>query len=98
MKHFQDLKYDLELDFNILGAFMTNYDSQLTISKATRENVENAFKDKFYSTMIRKNTAIEKAQAEGVDIFAYDRTSHAALDYGELSNEILKTIQNGQKR
>jgi len=98
IKHFQDLKFDLELDFDILGAFMTNYDSQLTISKATRENVENAFKNKFFSTMIRKNTAIEKAQAEGVDIFAYDRTSHAALDYGELSNEILKSIQNGQQR
>ncbi len=98
VKHFQDLKFDLELSFDILGAFMTNYDSQLTISKATRENVELAFKDKFYSTMIRKNTAIEKAQAEGQDIFKYDRTSHAALDYGELSNEILKSIQNGQEK
>ena len=44
------------------------------------------------------DNVLEKAQAEGQDIFKYDRTSHAALDYGELSNEILKSIQNGQEK
>lgn len=97
VKHFNDLKTDLELDFEILGAFMTNFDGRLSIADSVKDSVEEIFKDRYLKTFIRKNTAIEKAQAEGQDIFFYDRQSNAALDYGELSNEILKALQHGQE-
>ena len=97
VKHFNDLKYALELKFEILGAFMTNYDGRLTIADSVKENVQEVFKSKFFNTLVRKNTAIEKAQAEGQDIFTYDPTSNSALDYGELSNEILNALKHEQE-
>lgn len=91
--YLEELKNDGDLDFDIIGAFMSKYDERKSISVAVKEKVREYFKDKMFDTSIRINTDIEKAQANGEDIFMFARNSHSALDYGKLSDEILKRLE-----
>jgi len=93
VQHLNDLKTDLDLNYEILGVFMTKYDQRLGISEAVKTEVIKFFGDKFFDRVVRTNVAIADSQASGEDVFAYSRNSNAALDYGELTNQILNRIQ-----
>ncbi len=51
------------------------------------------YKDIMFTSRIRKSTALTQAQAEQLSIFAYDRSSHGALDYQQLTEELLELCQ-----
>ena len=81
------------LNFEIIGSFLSMYDERKLICTETKQVVSAFFKEKMFDTVIRVNTDIEKAQAEGEDIFVYAKNSNAAADYGNLTEEILKRIK-----
>jgi chromosome partitioning protein len=89
VQYFNDLKEDLDLKYDLLGVFMTNYDSRQTISDAVRTEVKTYFGDKLFDRVIRTNVAIKDAQANGQDIFTFSKNSNAALDYNELTKNII---------
>jgi chromosome partitioning protein len=97
INHLNEIKYDHNLNFEILGAFMTKYDVRLGISEAVRQEVQKQFGDKFFDRVIRTNVAIADAQANGEDVFTFSRTSNAALDYGDLTTQILKRLEYGKE-
>ncbi len=98
VQYFNDLKEDLGLEYDILGVFMTNYDQRLGISEAVRKQVESYFGDKLFERVVRTNVAIKDAQANGQDVFTFSKGSNAALDYGELTTQIVnRTVYVNEK-
>ena len=50
-----------------------------------------------FSTHIRTNGALARAQEMGADIFSYDKTSNGATDYLKLAREFMERVGvNGQ--
>lgn len=78
------------------GVFATRYNPRINkklsndIIEATKQQLGGAF----FSTTIRDNIAISEAQANGKDIFSYSPDSNGAMDYYQLTKEILGSINN----
>ena len=92
--YLDELKHDGDLKFDILGACMTKYDERKSISIAVKEQVSKYFKGKMFDTTIRINTDVEKAQANGEDIFMFAKSSNSAVDYGKLGDEIIARLNH----
>lgn len=88
----EEVKEEGDLDFDIIGAFMTKYDERKNISVAVKDQVAQMFGERMFKNVIRTNTDIEKAQANGQDIFRYARNSNSAMDYGNLADELLEKV------
>ncbi len=98
MQYLDDLKYSLNAEFDLTGVFMAKYDIRNSISSHVKQEVIKYFKEKMFKTDIRINVAIANAQAEGQDIFYYSKNSNASLDYGNLTDEIIKRINHKAKK
>ncbi|MBL7696579.1 MAG: ParA family protein [Chitinophagaceae bacterium] len=78
---------------DIIGFVFIKYDRRIVMSRNVLAEIENIFGDKVFSTRIRSNIQLSRAQEAGLDIFKYDPTSHGASDYGELAMEFLSRIK-----
>lgn len=85
------------LNFEIAGVFMTRFDIREGISFAVQNEIKKYFKDLMFETVIRVNTDIKKAQANGENIFVYAKNSNSALDYAQLGNELLARLFKNEK-
>lgn len=93
MQYLQELREEADLDFDLLGAFMSKFDVRTSISFAAQEEVSGYFKEKMFNTYVRINTDIAKAQTHGEDIYMFSRNSNSAKDYEELTKEILVRLE-----
>lgn len=94
MKYLSTIKDDLELDFDIVGVFMAKFDKRTSIATMVKNEVQKYFGENMFDTVVRINIAVSEAQANGVDVFSYDKRCNAAIDYARLGNEILKRMAN----
>lgn len=92
MHHFKALK-KLNKDLDVLGFILTRYDERKTMNRRILDELEQEFGEKVFHTHIRSNIQLAKAQEAGLDIFSYDRKSHGAADYYELSKEFLGKME-----
>lgn len=78
------------------GVFATRYNPKINkkLSNDLIEATKAQLGDKFFNTSIRDNIAVSEAQANGTDIFSYSPDSNGALDYYQLTKEILNAIKN----
>lgn len=87
------VKEDLNPDLEVTGVFFTKFDGRLVI----KSNVEGLIRDRFgakvFNTAIRSNIAIAEAQAQGIDVYAYDARCNGAQDYELLTHEVLQRHQ-----
>ncbi len=76
------------------GVFATRYNAKINkkLSNDLIEATKLQLGNKFFETSIRDNIAISEAQANGKDIFNYAPNSNGAMDYYNLTKEILKSI------
>lgn len=73
------------------GVFAVRFNPHAN-KKFSRELIEMAKKqlgDKFLTTYIRENSDLYKAQAQGKHIFDYNKASNGAIDYYNLTKEII---------
>lgn len=95
---------DVEGLKKVKGIFVTQFEKQLSVNGAIEEVVmdilqhfeeENNIKltDKIMKTKIRKNTSLNEANTIGTNIFDYKAGSAGAVDYTELSEEILEILK-----
>lgn len=95
---------DVEGLRKVKGIFVTQFEKQLSVNIAIEEVVmdilqhfeeENNIKltDKIMKTKIRKNTSLNEANTIGTNIFDYKVGSAGAVDYTELSEEILEILR-----
>lgn len=77
---------------NVVGVFMTMYDSRKNLDTAVLNIVKQVFPDKLLQTMIPSNVALAAAAYHGKDIFAYEPESKGAQQYTKLTEEILSIL------
>lgn len=79
-------------NIKIEGFLLVKYDAREKLSKDYKEGLPEVAKNmntKMFNAMIRKSTAISKAQGEMKTVFEYDGNSTGAEDYLSLAHEIM---------
>lgn len=94
MRHFENIKRDLNPHLEILGFVLTKYDRRKTMNRNVLDTLMEEYGDKVFKTRIRANISLAQAQEEGLDIYSFDRSCNGALDYLELAGEFREKIQN----
>jgi chromosome partitioning protein len=77
-------------DLNLLGVVVTLFDRRTTISKDVEAHIRNVFGKKAFKTVISRSVRLEESPAHKMPIFDYAPRSSGAVEYGNLSKEVLK--------
>ncbi len=86
----------------IEGFLLTMYDSRLNLSNQVVEEVRKHFQQMVFKTIIQRNVRLSEAPSFGKPIIAYDAASKGAVNYLNLSRELLQKndktkIKNDEK-
>jgi chromosome partitioning protein len=73
----------------LLGIVVTLHDRRTTLGHDIVKQIEQTFGDKVFRTMITKSVRLEESPAYRESIFTYAPKSSGALEYEELSLEVL---------
>jgi chromosome partitioning protein len=90
MRQFDTIRKKLNPKLSLMGMVMTKYDERKQMNVGVRRQLEEKFDGKVFSTVIRTNIQLAKAQEAGKDIFSYDRSSNGAKDYRHLAEEFIQ--------
>ena len=69
---------------------MTMFDARLRLSQEVADQIKDHFKDKLYTTVIRRNVRLGESPSFGKPIVLYDASSAGSQDYMNLVGEILE--------
>jgi chromosome partitioning protein len=94
LRAFERIKKQLNPKLPSPGIVLTKYDSRKILNRQVLEELEAEFGNTVYSTRIRVNIALAKSQEMGLDIFHYDKNSHAAHDYQSLAEELITKLNH----
>jgi chromosome partitioning protein len=83
------IKQRLNKDIEITGIIGTMYNSKKSINREVLDETENRIPGKLFKTIIRENVALQEAPSWGKTIFEYKPDSNGALDYLNLTKEII---------
>lgn len=77
------------------GILITNFHKGMTMHREALEYYKSSdvFKDKLFKTVIRQTQKIKTAVVKRISIYDLDKTSHAAVDYQKLAEEIIKKFK-----
>ena len=87
-----DVRTHYNENLTIGGVFITKINPRRVITEQITESIKKYFNDKLFNTSIRINVALVEAQLKGIDVFEYAPISNGALDYSNLTDEILAKI------
>lgn len=76
----------------ILGVLLTIYDGRTILSRDIHQQITNAFGTKLFKTIIHKNVRLEEAPAYKEDIFSFAPNSRGAMEYYQLTEEVLSRV------
>ncbi len=79
----------LNKQLEMSGVVATMYDSRRVLNRDVVDTIHKYFGDKVFKTYIRDTVALAEAPAQRKDIFQYNHKSNGAIDYLELSKEVL---------
>jgi chromosome partitioning protein len=78
----------------ILGVLLTRVDGRnINMNQVIEANIRNFFHNKVFSTQIAINTALNKAQLEGLPVFQNYGSSTGSQNYQTLAEEFLKKLK-----
>ncbi len=92
LRSFDKISKRMNPGLRILGMVVTRYDQRIGMTHSVVADLEQRFGALVFSTRIRTNTALAKAQEKGMDIFTYDNLSNGALNYMSLAYEVLERV------
>ncbi|WP_316820595.1 ParA family protein [Pedobacter gandavensis] len=84
-----DVRTHYNENLTIGGVFITKINPRRVITEQITDSIKKYFSDKLFETSIRVNVALIEAQLKGVDVFEYAPLSNGAVDYENLTEEIL---------
>ena len=87
------VKKRLNKNIEITGVIGTMYSVKKTINKEVLEETEKRLPGKLFNTLIRDNVSLQEAPSWGKTIFEYKPDSNGAIDYMNLTEEILERYQ-----
>lgn len=79
----------LNPELTIEGLLLTMYDTRLRLSNQVVEEVKTHFQDLVFKTIIHRNVTLGEAPSYGETIIIHDSTSKGAINYLNLSQEII---------
>ncbi len=96
------IQSDLNPGLKIEGFLLTMYDSRLNLSNQVVEEVRKHFQQMVFKTIIQRNVKLSEAPSFGKPIITYDAASKGAINYLNLSRELLQKnnktkIKNDEK-
>jgi chromosome partitioning protein len=80
----------LNTALRIEGILMTMYDGRLRLCNQVVAEVRRHFEDLVFSTIIHRNSKLSEAPSFGKPVILYDANSKGAMNYLNLSKEILQ--------
>ncbi len=80
----------LNKSLEIEGILLTMYDTRLRLANQVVEEVKTHFQDIVFDTLIHRNTKLGEAPSFGETIIMHDATSKGAVNYLNLTREILQ--------
>jgi chromosome partitioning protein len=90
----QKVKTRANPSLQLLGILVTLHDRRTTLGHDIVQQIERTFGEKVFRTMITKSVRLEESPAYRESIFTYAPKSTGALEYEQLSREVL----NREKR
>jgi|AntAceMinimDraft_16_1070373.scaffolds.fasta_scaffold09768_4 chromosome partitioning protein len=94
METIEQLNKRFDIKHQTIKILITNFDRRLKLNIEAIEMVGKHFKKELLKTIIRKNVALAEAPGKDhKDIFQYSKTSHGAIDYISLTEEIIKIVK-----
>lgn len=88
------VKKRLNKDLYVSGIIGTMYNSKKIINQEVIEEISKRHPGKLFDSIIRENVSLQEAPSWGQTIFEYKPDSNGAIDYMNLTKEIL--IRNGE--
>jgi chromosome partitioning protein len=85
----QKVKARANPGLNLLGILVTLHDKRTTLGHDIVRQIEQTFGEKVFRTMISKSVRLEESPAYRESIFTYAPKSSGAIEYEELSREVL---------
>ena len=76
-------------DLNLLGVVVTLFDKRTTISHDVESHIRNVFGEKAFNTVITRSVRLEESPAHKKTIFEYAPRSSGAMEFQDLSKEVL---------
>jgi chromosome partitioning protein len=79
-------------ELNLLGVLVTLFDRRTALSKDVEQHIRSVFGKKTFKTIITRSVRLEEAPAHKKPIFTFAPRSSGALEYTDLSKEVLKRV------
>ena len=79
-------------DLNLLGVLVTLFDRRTALSKDVEAHIRKVFGAKTFDTVISRSVRLEESPAHKKPIFTYAPRSSGAVEYHELSMEVMKRV------
>jgi chromosome partitioning protein len=89
----QQVKTLINNNLRLTGVFVTKYDERTNNDREITEAIKTNFKGVCYNTIIRTNVKIKDATNNHKSVIDYDPTSNGAMDYMNLTKEIINQEQ-----
>ena len=90
----QMVRKRLNKNVDVTGIIPTMYNSSKSINKEVLLETEERLPGKLFKTIIRENVSLQEAPSWGQTIFEYKPDSNGAVDYMNLTKEIIE-LENG---
>jgi chromosome partitioning protein len=86
----QMVKQRLNKNIEVSGIIGTMYNASKSINREVLDETEERLPGKLFKAIIRENVALQEAPSWGKTIFEYQPNSNGAVDYMNLTKEILE--------
>ncbi len=88
MRTIDFVKQTFNPGLQVLGVFVTMYDSRTNLSVQVESEARGFFKDLFFETKIPRNIKLSESPSHGLPIALYDSSSAGARAYKSLTMEV----------
>ena len=89
------IREDTGSGIRLLGALVTMVDTRTRAGRVVKEAIDKYFKEMVFSTVIRRNTTINKANLNNRCVCDLDPKSTGCLDYRAFAQEMVARIDEG---
>ncbi len=89
------VKKQLNKDLEIEGILLSMYDKRLRLANEVVAEVKEHFKEQVFDTIIHRNARLGEAPNFGKPVALYDATSKGAVNFFNLSKEVLVRNNDG---
>lgn len=80
-------------DLELLGVIVTLFDKRTALSKDVEAQIRDVFGEKAFKTIITRSVRLEESPAHKETIFNFAPKSSGAIEYQNLSSEVLGRVQ-----